>query len=333
MRSAGCFFVFFGLFWSAITLTFDVLIARTVYQRLNAENFPTVPGRVTQSEVISSRGSRGGTAYKPKVFFSYEVNGQPYVGNQFHFGDMSTSNSRRARAVVAAHPPGREVRVHYDPADPNRAVLNTGLEGDELFMALFITPFNCVMLGIWLMPLAGLRASREAGGVRLATERFHTRATMSEFRPVHAALAGAAAGAFAMVFLAGLPTGFNPSLRVATGAWCVPLAVAIIAFFRRHQRLRSGKDDLVIDDDARLLTLPCNQGRKQPRQTAFAEVAAITVQRHRRSSSKGTTSYTFSPALELRDGRIEELANWSNERKAEQFAAWLRNKLGVTART
>ncbi|MBI3878120.1 MAG: DUF3592 domain-containing protein [Verrucomicrobia bacterium] len=331
VQSGGCFLVVFGLFWSSFVLAFDGFIARTVWQRLHAQSFATAPGRVTRSEVIRSRGSKGSSSYSAKIFYTYEVNGQKLTGDQYHFGNMSNSDSRWANATVAAHPAGKEVTIHYDPADPTRAVLKTGIEGDELFLALFTTPFNCIMLAIWSIPLARLRrkVSPEAGGVQLFDDKFVTRARMAAFMPVHAALAAAGATGFVLIFVIGFSTGFTPSIKVAVTGWSVVLGAAALAFAHRRKRILSGAEDLVLDEGARTLTLPCNRGRKRPRQVAFREVTAVEVRRHEHRSSKGGTTYSYSPMLELRDGRAEELADWYDQPKADAFSAWLREKLGV----
>ncbi len=331
VQAGGCFLVVFGLFWSSITLVFDVMIARTAYQRLQARSYATVPGRITRSEVIRSRGSKGSTSYKPKIFYTYEVNGQKLTGDVYHFGEMSNSDSRWANATVAAFPAGKEITVYYDQTDPTRAVLKTGIEGDELFLGLFLTPFNCFMLAIWSIPLARLRrkVSPEAGGVQLFQERFETRARMAAFMPIHAALAAAGGTGFALIFIIGFSTGFTPSIKVAVAGWSVVLGAAALAFAHHRKRINSGAEDLVLDAGSRMLTLPCNSGRKRPMQVAFSEVTAVEVKCHEHRSSKGGTTYSYSPTLELRDGRTEELADWYDQPKADAFSAWLRERLGV----
>ncbi|MBI3882343.1 MAG: DUF3592 domain-containing protein [Verrucomicrobia bacterium] len=331
MNSGGWLLLVFGLFWSGITLTFDGFVARSIWQRWSAQNFASAPGRVTHSEVIRMRGSKGGSSYRPKIVYTYEVDGRTLTSEQYHFGEMSSSDARWANAVLAQHPVGREVTVRYDPADPKRAVLKTGIEGDELFVGLFLTPFNAIMLAIVWLALASLRRkfSPEAGGVSLRTERLRTRARMAAFLPFHAAVAAAGGVGFVLIFIIGFTSGFNPSVRVAVAGWSVVLCAAALAFGRRWMRIHSGAEDLVLDAGTQTLTLPCNRGRKRPVEVAFGEVAAVEVKRHERTSSKSGTTYSYSPTLQLRDGRSEQLAEWYDQPKADAFTAWLRGKLSL----
>ena len=100
MNAGGCLLLCFGLFWSGITLTFDGLIAKTFYQRLRAQDYASAPGRVTRSEIIRTRGSKGSTSYRPKIYFTYTVNGTEYNSEKFHFGDDGNSDSRWGMALT-----------------------------------------------------------------------------------------------------------------------------------------------------------------------------------------------------------------------------------------
>ncbi len=331
MNIGGCFLLFFGLFWSGITLGFDWFIGRTVYQRLHAESFATTTGTVTHSEVIRSRGSKGGTNYQPKIHFAYTVLGREFTSECFHHGDMSGGDAKWAEQVTKDFPKAKSVTVHYDPENPADAVLLTGLEGSELFLAIFLTPFNCVMLAIWLVPLTALqrRLWPQAAGVPV-TQRFgHTHACLATVTPLAAALLALGGSAFATIFIVGLSAGTNPSVRVAGLAWGGIFTVAVLAFLLRWRRLSSGRDDLVLDRAAHTLTLPRTCGRREATQLGYADVKSIAIERVAHQGQKGGTTYSHAPTLHLRDNRTERLADWCDETKATTFAAWLRAQLGL----
>lgn len=333
MNAGGCFLLFFGLFWSAITLGFDGFLGKTAYQRLHAEEFATTTGRVTHSEVVVTRGSKGSRNYRPKIHFAYTVSGREFTSEKFHYGDDGNSDARWAKQMVETFPVGKSVTVRYDPANLTDAVLLTGLEGSELFLALFLTPFNCIMLALWSVPLAALRRKfwPQPAGVRL-TERFRrTHACLASVSPLGAAMLTLAGTAFAAIFIVGFSTGFNPSVQAACVAWGVILAVAVAAFVLRWLRLSSGAADLVLDTLAGTLTLPRTFGRTTATSINHGEVKSVSIEQIAHQGSKGGTTYSYAPTLHLHDGRTERLADWYDEAKAKTFAAWLRAQLNLPA--
>ena len=331
MNIAGCVLLFFGLFWSSITLGFDWFIACTFYQRIHAESFATTTGTVTHSEVIRSPGSKGRTNYRPKIHFTYTVLGRQFTSERFHHGEMSGGDAKWAEQVTEDFPKTKSVTVHYDPENPADAVLLTGLEGSELFLAIFLTPFNCVMLAMWLVPLTALQRKLwpRVAGVPV-TQRFgHTHACLATVTPLAAALLALGGAAFATIFIVGFSAGFNPSVRVASLAWGGIFTVAVSAFILRWQRLSSGRDDLVLDLASRTLILPRTCGRREAVQLSYADVKSIAIERLAHRGQKGGTTYSHAPTLHLRDNRTERLADWYDETKATTFAAWLRTQLGL----
>ena len=66
--------------------------------------------------------------------------------------------------------------------DPAEALLRPGLAGSDLFLLLFMTPFNAVMLGFWWLGWNRLRRKWHkpiAGGVKLRIELRTTRACLA----------------------------------------------------------------------------------------------------------------------------------------------------------
>ena len=333
MNAGGCFLLFFGLFWSSITLTFDGFIARTFYQRLRAESYATTSGRVTRSEIIRSRGSKGGTTYRPKIHFVYTVNGHEFTSEKFHYGDDGNSDARWAKQTTETFSIGKSVTVHYDAANPADAVLLTGLEGSELFLALFLTPFNCIMLVLWAVPLVALKRKfwPLPAGVPLTPRFRRTHACLATVTPLGAAVLTLAGTAFAGIFIVGFSVGFNPSVPIACLAWGILIVAAVVAFVLRWLRLSSGVMDLALDTMAGTLTLPRNCGRTAATQLNYGEVKSVGIEQIAHTGQKGGTTYSYAPTLHLHDGRTEQLADWYDETKAKTFAAWLRTQLNLPA--
>ncbi len=103
-----------------------------------SSEWPTVSGKVLSSEVRTKRsrtsgsrkhGSRSRTTYHAEVHYEYTVDGRPYTADRVQFGEYGSDNSSHAREIVARYAEGKQVSVHYDPTQPDLAVLEPGVHG------------------------------------------------------------------------------------------------------------------------------------------------------------------------------------------------------------
>lgn len=335
MKKGGCVLIFFALFWSAITLTFDSFIGHSVFKSVMAKNFASTQGTILSSEVTRHTGSKS-TTYGFGVSYSYRVNGQPYTGDRYRYDRSSSSDSAWAQAAVRDYPAGSQAVVFYDPNNPAESVLKPGVQGSDLFMALFMAPFNVVMIGIWWIAFnQGWQRWRKpiAGGVKIRVSLQETRVNLSSFSPIAVTLASWGGLAFISIFVIGFAGGgFHPSIPVAGATWLVILLGGIgIGCWNWRNTLR-GKYDLVIDELNGTLRLPVGQGRKVERTLSRAEVENVFVETIAKTASKGGTTYYFAPTLRLGSspGGTEKLAEWLDETKAQSFADWLRAKLNLS---
>lgn len=90
--------------------------------------WPVVQGVITESEIEFSTDEDGDT-WTPRVAYTYMVNGLSYENYTIKFGETSYGSERTALEVQARYPIGQTVDVYYDPADPDRAVLEPGISG------------------------------------------------------------------------------------------------------------------------------------------------------------------------------------------------------------
>jgi len=331
--AAGAFLLFFGLVWSGLTLGFDVYWATAVYRQIAALGHPTVDGVVTASKVtVVPSGRRSTTA--PKITYSYQVHNKTYVGDRFRYGQTSSSDGN-ARRIVDQFPIGRRVTVHYSPDDPSDAVLHAGLDGGDLFLAMFMTPFNAVMLVTWIVAAIAIRNSRQvpvAGGVQFWDDGFQLRVRLPRFPPWVVGAAILAGGSFLLTFVVGFfAGGFNPSLELMAVVLSLLWLAAFIAYLIAKLRVTSGRADLLIDDLNGAVTLPQTFGRKEPQALTADQLRSVVVDDVVTHSSKGTTSHNYIPTLIWRDledaEHREKLSVWSDSARAEDFAAWLRDRL------
>ena len=87
-------------------------------------------GRVVRSGVTRETEATGeGTVdtYRPEVHYRYEAAGAPRTGSAVHADDGGSPSRSRAERWAARYPEGARVEVFYDPARPDRAVLERGV--------------------------------------------------------------------------------------------------------------------------------------------------------------------------------------------------------------
>lgn len=325
------FAVAFVGFWSAITLAFDVMLVYAAYRQLAATRYPSTIGAVSHSEVKEHSDGDGST-YRPEIKYLYRVGEREYTGDRYRYGQMA-SGDRHAHRVVNAHPVGRELAVYYNPADPADAVLLTGLEGSDLFLAVFLTPFNMIMLAGWWVCGRWLRTRfwrPPAGGARIVERGFRTRVRYSDVSPLAVAAATMAAVAFISTFVIGFSLGFNPPLEVAVADWTLILGAAAAIYAWR--RVRS-PGELVIDEVGRTLTLPPRKGRRNELVIPHSSIRAIEVASEQQKGSEGDWTESFVPAVhyiaENGAESVERLDKKQDRAEAEGLAEWLRERLGL----
>jgi hypothetical protein len=133
--------IFIGLGGMIFVLLFGgagfFLIYRSLQSRKQAEasqSWPSTPGVVAESRVTSSTSTDSdgdtSTTYSPHVEYTYQVGGQEYRGKDITFGfKQGYGNPSKAEEMVTRYPEGSPVTVFYDPAKPQRSVLERKVGG------------------------------------------------------------------------------------------------------------------------------------------------------------------------------------------------------------
>jgi hypothetical protein len=125
-----------------------------------SHTWPSTPGEVEDIQTIRyTTGSNGSTrTYRYTITYEYRVEGQSYRSDRFSLGSGSTASrsydtSRAARrAGQEAYPPGSEITVYYDPADPTSTVLKPGANFGTyvpLTMGLLFLPSGLLFLKVF----------------------------------------------------------------------------------------------------------------------------------------------------------------------------------------
>ncbi len=116
---------------------------------------------ITQVNLVETTSSTSTTTSKQKsiavsVVYRYQVNGKKYQSDKYRYGEGKTIKSRLKNRTQAqqflAHSPyqkGREIKVYYNPNNPQQAVIKTGPSFwtyTPLIFGLFISSVFAVIL-------------------------------------------------------------------------------------------------------------------------------------------------------------------------------------------
>jgi hypothetical protein len=147
-------FLFFLLLlsgWFTYSTIGDIKALQTI-------SWPTTRGTVISSEVKRGTSSKGSPKYSPVIFYSYQIGTVEYQSNRY-----SSTNARGtsdwARQVVSRYPANRTITVYYNPKDPKKSVLETGLHSDDYWMTLFSSFFIFVVLLAFIKQIKNRRTN------------------------------------------------------------------------------------------------------------------------------------------------------------------------------
>jgi hypothetical protein len=119
------------LFFVACGLVAGLSLLSDLASALAAARWPTVAGTVITSRVESRRelapggGNRTTVVCSPLVEYVYRVGERDYHGARIGFGPAVSGGRGLAEAIIARYPASTTVTVHYDPANPSQATLET----------------------------------------------------------------------------------------------------------------------------------------------------------------------------------------------------------------
>lgn len=327
--SVVLFALVFAALWLGVTGTFDVQIARAVWQSYDAERrYQSVPGVVTQSRIRDLSDSEG-TTYKPDVAYTYVVGGRTYSGDRIRTKDLATSNHARARRIIADYPVNAAVQVRYDPSDPARALLDPRLDGAQLFMVVFLMPFNMIaVIGLWAGGVALARRGRPPApaGVEHTDVGASVRVHLAQASPMLVFLVSVLGVSFVSIFVVGFATKMDPSPSEAMATIAAIVALPLFITLRYAIRRSGGAYDLVIDRATRTIRLPAGLAKRGVGELGRSEIAGVEV-RHTQTESDDSTTHWYTPTLVTRVGMETALARWTDEAKARRLVEFVRREM------
>jgi hypothetical protein len=102
--------------------------AWTMLRSIQCAHWPTAEAVIQSADMARHSADKGGDTYSANLSYEYQVAGVRYQGTRLAFGAM-TASPEYAQGILQRYPVGKKVPVHYDPANPELAVLETGLHG------------------------------------------------------------------------------------------------------------------------------------------------------------------------------------------------------------
>jgi hypothetical protein len=145
-----CFILFGGLagLWISIGYLFDAYSSVT---------WPCTTGTIIRSELGSEsafKQDEDRTRYWPEVEYQYDVDGETFQSNNITLDGLRSgphvgTGKEWAEEVLSRYPIDVHVSVHYDRDAPERAVLQTGVSLDNVFVPIFATVLTLIG-SVWL---------------------------------------------------------------------------------------------------------------------------------------------------------------------------------------
>lgn len=117
------------------------------------ERMQSVSGRILKAEVYS-RGQGESTTFHLDLQYEYTVEQRDYVGYKIGLANIMYNDKADALEVLKQYPKDSQVTVHYDPDDPELAVLEKSEPGNggmtmALSAILFLILWPVAFLFLW----------------------------------------------------------------------------------------------------------------------------------------------------------------------------------------
>ena len=145
----GCFVL--PLFTCIFGAVFTLIAQGDMRDYLGSRSWVTADGEVVSSRLISSTDSDGDTTHRPQVDYFFYVGDERWTGNRLYFGDDISSSGGGAQKKVDEYPPGRAIKVSYDPDDPTESVVERRVSTALIIfsaigiVALLATPITLIL--------------------------------------------------------------------------------------------------------------------------------------------------------------------------------------------
>jgi hypothetical protein len=113
--------------------------------------WPSAPGQIIAS---SARKFGLRPVFVPFVEYAFKANGHDQAGKRISYRILASRDEGKVQAILKKYPVGAQVKVTYDPANPQDSVLEPGPEGTKVLtndvIWLFCVGFFAVLTALLL---------------------------------------------------------------------------------------------------------------------------------------------------------------------------------------
>lgn len=311
-NNSGCSVLFLLVWligWSAGTLLFDSMAVWGIAKQLHSLSYLQVPGLVTKSEMRVTHDSEDGDSYHLDLEYSYEVDGIGYTSDRRQYG-FSSGGRSDVKRMAEEYAIGNSIDVYHNPADPADSVVVLGISALDLFLPLFLIPFNMIMIGIFSYTVgARVRGwfSKRPVTIRVWQRDVIWFAKVYNFLPIVSAGVTALATSFILIFIVGFGQILLSGWILIIPAWCIVIFGSLFAWLKTKPTVR-----LEIDEYHQRLTLQF-PGQPEP------DVIDITSIQSVDARDKTVVLNTDSAPIKL---------PCSSDTDAQWLREWLRERFG-----
>lgn len=323
-NSGTGFLIVFALFWCGLVGAFDAFVIPAFIHQVQSTWYQPATAVILESKLKQNDDTTG-----VAVSYRYTVNGQEYTSDRYSFNAFSSSDSAWARSAVRDYPAESERTCYFDPAKPNRAVLKRGIDGSDVFNLMFMTPFNMIGL-VLIWALINSRKEESYQPAPRVVDRFQNRESylMTPWTPFGSFLGTFGLGTFLALFIVAIPSGFHPSVAKVCGIWGGVVLLAISFAILAACRNASGRYDLALDHNNRMLTLPKMHKRVDREILPYTNVHRIEARTIKTGSGEDQKT-EHKIFLVTKDGAEHLLKSEISEARAARLAETLSGKIGV----
>jgi len=312
---------------AALLIGMDLYIGAIVYRQWETLGWPSSQGLIESVEIIRVREQRDDLTrprFRMEVKYRYEVDGQAYTGERWRYGG---GVMLRDPAMFPNYDPGDMVQVYYDPADPSRAVLTTGLTDLDRALLLFISQLNLPI--VLVLVFVAISRMRPSTGVPVRHIGSRVQVRVSSFTPLAAILPGVVVGAVGAILLGWLVLGTDPqtTIYLLLVAPTLALVFAAITYFAQ----RAGAGCVVHDTTTDALSFATQVGTAQERVTVRRDrLDGIGVVEEVSPINTSTWCLVIRARGENEDLQREmRVGRWARADDAAAVADWLARHLKV----
>lgn len=116
--------LYIGFFFvSLFSVALIVLGIYFISNLFKVSNYNETYGNVINSQIISYRGSKGQTFYKPLVNYNYYVDGEKHTGNTYDYFSFQKGRALSSE-IIRENPPNKEIKVYVNPENRFESVLD-----------------------------------------------------------------------------------------------------------------------------------------------------------------------------------------------------------------